>query len=65
MREDIKVISYNKILYKGICIKVSPEAIQDAHAGTIDINLLESYIKRMYRKSIQEIREEKINTILK
>ena len=62
--EDFKYIEHNKILFKGVTIKVSFEFIQDADAGSIDWNEIVSHIITLYNKQISVIREYKINQIL-
>ena len=62
--EDFKFIEHNKILFKGVIIKVSYEFIQDANAGSIDWNEIVSNIITLYNKSIPVLRERKINQIL-
>lgn len=62
--EDFKYIEHNKILFKGVILKVSPEFILDANAGSIDWDEIVSHILSLYHKHPAVLRERKINQIL-
>ena len=59
-----KIIDWNKIQYKGVELKVSPELIQDSYHGII-ITRTEfiQHIEEIYQKEISSIRESKSNQI--
>ena len=59
-----KIIDWNKIQYKGVELKVSPELIQDAYHGiTITRTEFIQHIEEIYQKEISSIRESKLNQI--
>lgn len=56
-----KIIAYNKVLYKEVILKVTPELIQDAHHGiTITENEFIQHLEQLYQKEIQQIRNNKL-----
>lgn len=62
--KDIEYKNYKTLSYKGVDIKVSPELLQDLHAGTQPLSLLEEIINTEYFRLLPIIRTKKINLIL-
>jgi hypothetical protein len=62
--EDIEIKDYKTLTYKGVDIKVSPELLQDIHAGTQPLSLIEEVINKEYVRLLPLIRNRKINLIL-
>ena len=61
---DIQYIEHNKILYKGVIIKTTPEFIQNIHANTLLQSEIEEFIIKEHTKLIHLIRDNKLNQIL-
>lgn len=61
---EFHYIEHNKILFKGVILKVTPEFLQDANAGSIDWYEIVDNIITLYNKHISVVREYKINQIL-
>ena len=61
---EIKIIDYNKVLFKGQILKVSPEIIQDAHHGIIITEeQFSQYITDTYNKEISIVRNNKLKQL--
>ena len=59
-----KIIDWNKIQYKGVELKVSPELIQDAYHGiTITRTEFIQHIEEIYSKKISQMRIEKLTKL--
>ena len=59
-----KIIDWNKVQYKGITLKVSPELIQDAYHGiTITRTEFIQHIEEIYSKKISQMRIEKLTKL--
>jgi hypothetical protein len=61
---EIKIIAYNKILYKEVIIKTHPEFIQNIYANTLLESEIEEFIIQEHKKVIQTLRDKKLNQIL-
>jgi len=60
----IELQDYKTLTYRGVEIKVSPELLQDIHAGTQTITVLEQYVIDEYNRLLPVIRQRKIDDIL-
>lgn len=60
----IRIKDYRTITYKNIDITVSPELLQDIHAGSQPASILEEYVKQEYNKLLDIIRNQKIDLLL-
>ncbi len=61
---EIEVVAYNKVLFKGQILKVSPEIIQDAHHGIIITEeQFSQYITDVYNKEISIVRNNKLKQL--
>ena len=63
MKQEIKIIAYNEVLYRGVKIKVIPELIQEMYAVVITEGEALNYFEKIYRRELQQIRIEKLNQI--
>lgn len=61
---DIQYIEHNKILYKGVIIKTTPEFIQNIHANTLLQSEIEEFIIQEHKKIILTLRDKKLTEIL-
>lgn len=62
--KNLNIKDYKTLTYKGIDIKTSPELLQDIHAGTQHITVLEEYVIGEYNRLLPIIRNNKIDKIL-
>ena len=61
---EVEVVDYNKVLFKGQILKVSPEIIQDAHHGIIITEeQFSQYITDTYNKEISIVRNNKLKQL--
>ena len=63
MKQEIKIIAYNEVLYRGVEIKVIPELIQEMYASVITEGEALNYFEKIYRRELQQMRIEKLNQI--
>ncbi len=62
--KEIEIKGYRKALYRGVEICVSPELLQDIHAGTQEPSVLERMLEKEYQRMLPYIRNSKIDQIL-
>ena len=61
---EIKIIDYNKVIFKGQILKVTPEIIQDANHGIIITERqFSQYITDLYNKEISIVRNNKLKQL--
>lgn len=63
MEIEIEVVSYNKIKYNGVILKISPELIQDALHMSIPKELIYQHIIDVYNKEISIVRNNKLKQL--
>lgn len=62
--KEIEIKGYRTALYRGVEIGVSPELLQDIHAGTQEPSVLERMLEKEYQRLLPYIRCSKIDKIL-
>ena len=62
--KDIEIKGYKTALYRGVEIGVSPELLQDIHAGTQQPSVLERMLEKEYQRLLPYMRNSKIDKIL-
>lgn len=60
----IEIKGYRTALHRGVEIGVSPELLQDIHAGTQEPSALERMLEKEYQRLLPHIRCSKIDQIL-
>ena len=63
MKQEIKIIAYNEVLYRGVKIKVIPELILEMNSSAITEEEALNYFEKIYGRELQQMRIEKLNQI--
>ena len=63
MKQRIKIIAYNEVLYRGVKIKVIPELILEMNSSAITEEEAINYFEKIYGRELQQMRIEKLNKL--
>ena len=63
MKQEIKIIAYNEVLYRGVKIKVIPELILEMNSSAITEEEAINYFEGIYGRELQQMRIEKLNKL--
>ena len=63
MKQRIKIIAYNEVLYRGVEIKVIPELILEMNSSAITEEEAINYFEGIYGRELQQMRIEKLNKL--